>query len=116
MAVNEEALAFHQAVYDETRKIPEGKVTSYGHILKLIYRPQNSRQVGISLKNLDIANSDVPWWRVVNYKGIISPRESGIQPQIKKLQDEDITVMRYSDGSHGVDLEVHGWFPETEFD
>ncbi|KAJ3839891.1 hypothetical protein F5878DRAFT_614911 [Lentinula raphanica] len=41
---------FHSAVYDTVRLIPIGKVTSYGHIARLIGMPNYSRHVGQALK------------------------------------------------------------------
>ncbi|GAA5918554.1 hypothetical protein JCM8208_004046, partial [Rhodotorula glutinis] len=43
---------FNQAVYDCVRRIPEGKVTSYGRIAHLIGHPRHSRMVGAALKAL----------------------------------------------------------------
>ncbi|GMM34595.1 hypothetical protein DASC09_019200 [Saccharomycopsis crataegensis] len=116
---NEEAQAFHYAVYDEVKRIPFGKVTTYGHIAKLIFRPMNARQVGQSLKFLpreisqnDLYNIDnVPWWRVINAQGKISPRAEGMQRQEEMLRNEGVDV---EDGK--VSLVNNGWFPTTEFD
>lgn len=36
MARSEEAAAFFHAVYSAIQEIPSGKVTSYGHIAKLV--------------------------------------------------------------------------------
>jgi methylated-DNA-protein-cysteine methyltransferase-like protein len=80
----DEAQAFYNAVYSVVRLIPKGQVTTYGtsslnipltpgHVAKLIDRPRNSRQVGQALKYLQ--DDTVPWQRVVNHKGIISPRD-----------------------------------------
>lgn len=106
MARSDEAAAFFAAVYSAVQEIPYGKVTSYGHIAKLIgtrksfsflrHRPtiaathktayvrtlraaQRPRQVGVCLKHLPeddsvFNNDNVPWQRVINSKGIVSPR------------------------------------------
>lgn len=112
MARSDEAAAFFHAVYSAVQEIPHGKVTSYGHIAKLVgtraYHPahqpktvnsfsiimfhdaeqlltknqiaQRPRQVGVCLKHLShdagsrFNNTNVPWQRVVNSKGVISPR------------------------------------------
>lgn len=126
MARNEETEAFHYAVYDEVQKIPFGKVTSYSHIAKLIYRPQNPRQVGQLLKVLPKIEVDpelskpykfhtknVPWWRVVNAKGEISPR-SGEGPLLQKDLLHREGVQLNTGGC--VDLIEHGYFPQTDFD
>ncbi|KAB8290850.1 hypothetical protein EYC80_008487 [Monilinia laxa] len=44
--------AFTHAVYRATQEIPPGKVTTYGHIARLIGTPQRPRQVGTCLKHL----------------------------------------------------------------
>ncbi|KAK0706056.1 DNA binding methylated-DNA--cysteine S-methyltransferase [Lasiosphaeria miniovina] len=80
MARSDEAAAFFHAVYSAVQEIPHGKVTSYGHIAKLVGTPQRPRQVGVCLKHLpsDTAarfnHANVPWQRVINAKGVISPR------------------------------------------
>lgn len=103
MPRSDEAAAFFHAVYCAVQEIPYGKVTSYGHIAKLvgtrtflgtktqlyiylgIYKTkiltaQRPRQVGICMKHLShdpdarFNNDNVPWQRVINSKGIISPR------------------------------------------
>lgn len=54
-------------------KIPEGRVSTYGQIASLVGFPKHARQVGYALAALD-NNSSIPWHRVVNAKGKISPR------------------------------------------
>ncbi|KAH3666696.1 hypothetical protein WICMUC_005513 [Wickerhamomyces mucosus] len=120
MSRQDEARAFHYAVYDTVQQIPYGKVTSYGHIAKLIYKPKNSRHVGQALKYLSIEGpndypyhlNNVPWWRVINGAGAISPRdESSVQRQLQLLIEEGVVVV-----NNKVKLSEFGWFPETEFD
>lgn len=54
--------------------IPEGKVATYGQIARLVGRPRHARQIGYALAALP-EEHDVPWQRVVNTKGEISPRK-----------------------------------------
>jgi methylated-DNA-protein-cysteine methyltransferase related protein len=51
MARSDEAEAFFYAVYAAVQEIPHGKVTSYGHIAKLIGL-RESRPVKSSLTNI----------------------------------------------------------------
>ncbi|KAK6208467.1 hypothetical protein LQW54_006813 [Pestalotiopsis sp. IQ-011] len=94
MARSDEAAAFFASVYSAVQEIPPGKVTSYGHIAKLVgtlpiaenesltsdLKAQRPRQVGVCLKHLPhdqgarYNNVNVPWQRVINAKGVISPR------------------------------------------
>jgi methylated-DNA-protein-cysteine methyltransferase-like protein len=60
-------------IYDVVGRIPPGRVATYGQIAKLAGRPGHARQVGYALSALP-EDSDVPWHRVINAKGEISPR------------------------------------------
>jgi len=96
MPRTDEAEAFFYAVYSAIQEIPYGQVTSYAHIARLVgtrespyssilahsnmASAQRPRQVGVCLKHLssdtsqNFNNGNVPWQRVINSKGIISPR------------------------------------------
>jgi len=119
MPRTDEAEAFFHAVYSAIQEIPYGKVTSYGHIARLIGTPQRPRQVGVCLKHLssdptsNFHNGNVPWQRVINSKGQISPRghPSGAANQAQVLGGEGVTVNRGSLGEFTVDFSEYGWFP-----
>jgi methylated-DNA-protein-cysteine methyltransferase-like protein len=81
MPQSEEAAAWFAAVCEAVQQIPYGKVCTYGHIARLVGHPERPRQVGIVMKTLPDAASglqyhsgNVPWQRVINAKGGISPR------------------------------------------
>ncbi|KAF2487660.1 DNA binding methylated-DNA--cysteine S-methyltransferase [Neohortaea acidophila] len=83
MARSDEAEMWYTAVYKAIQQIPPGRVTSYGHIASLLGYPERPRQVGVCLKYLPdttdqpdarFNSSTVPWQRVINSKGTISPR------------------------------------------
>ncbi len=61
--------------YRIIEQIPEGRVATYGQIAALAGHPRHARQVGYALAALP-QNSDIPWFRVVNARGEISPRGS----------------------------------------
>jgi len=119
MPRTDEAEAFYHAVYTAIQEIPHGKVTSYGHIARLIGTPQRPRQVGVCLKHLptdttsQFNNTNVPWQRVISSKGLISPRghPSGAQNQAIVLRSEGVTVSTGNLGELMVDLGEYGWFP-----
>ncbi|ROT35119.1 DNA binding methylated-DNA--cysteine S-methyltransferase [Sodiomyces alkalinus F11] len=121
MPRSEEAQAFFHAVYLAVREIPRGKVTTYGHIAHLVGTPQRARQVGLCLKHLPSDpearfNSDnVPWQRVINSRGTISPRAvpEGTQAQATALRGEGVEVRTLALGELAVDFEVCGWFPDV---
>ncbi|SPQ27175.1 44ac9e50-92c8-40c0-9577-b1be8ae2d578 [Thermothielavioides terrestris] len=113
------AQAFFTAVYRAVQEIPPGKVTSYGHIARLVGTPQRPRQVGVCLKHLPsdpsarFNHTNVPWQRVINAKGVISPRSqpSGARNQAAALQAEGVTVTTGALGELMVDFAEFGWFP-----
>jgi methylated-DNA-protein-cysteine methyltransferase related protein len=75
--------------------IPKGKVATYGQIAKLAGMPKHARYVGYALKNLE-NNSDVPWHRVINSKGMLSLEkddEKGMSIQQQLLLAENIVVL-----------------------
>ncbi|KAE8452873.1 hypothetical protein EG329_013145 [Mollisiaceae sp. DMI_Dod_QoI] len=118
MPRTDEAEAFFYAVYSAIQEIPYGKVTSYGHIARLIGTPQRPRQVGICLKHLStdptasFHQNNVPWQRVINSAGKISPRHpSGAATQAQALRGEGVIVNTTSLGEYTVSLAEYGWFP-----
>jgi methylated-DNA-protein-cysteine methyltransferase-like protein len=64
--------SFKDRVINFVKKIPRGRVVSYGYVAAACGKPRAARQVGAILKLADISASKIPWWRVVNNRGIIS--------------------------------------------
>lgn len=62
-------------IYEMVRRIPRGKVATYGQIAGMIGRI-TPRMVGYAMAALR-GRTDVPWQRVINHKGEISPRAAG---------------------------------------
>jgi methylated-DNA-protein-cysteine methyltransferase-like protein len=69
---NKYNLNFFERVYNITRQIPSGKVTTYGAIAKYIGSPQSSRMVGWALNNTRFNEAFVPAHRVVNRNGMLT--------------------------------------------
>ncbi len=60
-------------IYAVVRRIPRGKVATYGQVARLAGFPRHARLVGYALHALT-DESRVPWQRVINARGEISPR------------------------------------------
>jgi methylated-DNA-protein-cysteine methyltransferase-like protein len=60
-------------IYALVRRIPRGRVATYGQIAELAGLPGQARQVGYALHALR-AGSRVPWHRVINAAGAVSLR------------------------------------------
>ncbi|HEY9721307.1 MAG TPA: MGMT family protein [Oscillatoriaceae cyanobacterium] len=98
---------FYEEVYRLVRQVPPGRVTTYGAIAALAGSPLARRAVGYALRNLP-PDSDVPWQRVINAQGKVSPRSlEGPEPlrQRHLLEREGIDF----DAQDRVDLRRFGW-------
>ena len=62
-------------IYEVVRRIPAGKVATYGQVATLAGARGHARQVGYALHDLP-DGADVPWHRVINARGQISVRSS----------------------------------------
>jgi methylated-DNA-protein-cysteine methyltransferase-like protein len=90
---------FYEQVYAVVRRVPPGKVTSYGRVAQMLGRPNAARAVGYALSALkdqseDDTTADVPWQRVVNSQGRISikNREHSARQQAELLRNEGVEV------------------------
>lgn len=95
-------------IYQVVCQIPKGRVATYGQIARLINRPRGARQVGYALAALK-NDSQVPWHRVVNAQGEISPRKTGGYDELQQILLEDEGVI-FGD-SHQIDLSRFLWHP-----
>ena len=79
----------YQRIYAAVRRIPPGRVATYGQIAALAGLPGHARQVGYALHALK-SGSGVPWHRVINAQGMISLRTEfgGHQIQREMLEEE----------------------------
>ena len=64
---------FYEAVYDLVAQIPKGRVMTYGQIAALLGKPSGARAVGYALRHTP-PDRRIPWQRVMNSQGRISPR------------------------------------------
>ena len=99
------AASSYERIYAVVRRIPRGRVSSYGEVAQLAGLGRGARQVGYALHALsDLAG--VPWHRVVNARGEVSPRASGFEvPQRRLLEREGVRF----DARGRIDLAAFGW-------
>ena len=70
-------------IYNAIRRVPRGRVVTYGQIAATVGLPRHARLVGRALRSLP-EHSDVPWHRVVNASGHVSHRPSD-SDQLQRL-------------------------------
>lgn len=98
-------------------RIPRGRVATYGQIARLAGLSRGARTAGWALHALPdgmrIDGRPVPWHRVINAGGRISPRsgegeEFSILRQGTRLRREGVRVT----GQGRIDLKRYGWSGE----
>ncbi|WP_217705273.1 MGMT family protein [Peristeroidobacter soli] len=92
------------------KKIPRGKVCTYGGVADVAGLPRRARLVGTVLRQTP-ASRGVPWFRVINASGRISfPAGSdGYARQRKHLENEGVDFV-----GGRVNLDVYGWPPHEK--
>ena len=96
-------------IYAVVQQIPEGCVATYGDIAKLAGLPRHARLVGYALHALP-ANTEVPWYRVVNSQGQLSLGKlspAGAAEQYERLISEGVTFTPQG----RVQLKPYRWQP-----
>jgi methylated-DNA-protein-cysteine methyltransferase-like protein len=87
------------------RQIPAGEVATYGQVAEIV-GGCTARMVGYAMAALPF-DTDVPWQRVINRQGKISPRASGSGSALQRqlLEAEGI----HFDADSRVDFGAVGW-------
>ena len=97
--------------YDIVRRIPRGRVATYGQVAHLAGLPGRARQVGYAMSAVP-DHSDIPWHRVINARGEVSRRSGGSafeRIQRALLEAEGIAF----DAQDRVSLPQFRWDPPT---
>ncbi len=102
--------SFFRRVINVIKRIPRGKVATYGQIAALAGNPRGARQVAWVLHSAS-DKEELPWQRVINSAGTISlPRYGGYELQKALLVKEKIKF----DGNDGIDLARFQWRPKSK--
>ena len=85
---------FFEKVYEVAKKIPFGRVTSYGAIAKYLGATRSARMVGWAM-NASHNNQEIPAHRVVNRKGLLTGKHhfDGTNLMQQLLESEGIQVV-----------------------
>ena len=103
--------ALVKLVWATVKRIPRGRVATYGQIAALAGMPRHARQAGYALAALP-ANLKIPWHRVINAQGRISLRlkhwDSGSDELQRILLEAEGVIF---DSSGRIDLKRFRWEP-----
>jgi len=101
---------YYEQVWTLARQIPYARVATYGQIAKMLDKPADvsaddykmyaARWVGLAMA---ACPDDVPWQRVINSQGKISPRAEAAK-QIQLLQSEGVLFV-----NEKIDLHEYQW-------
>lgn len=107
---------FHHQVWALVRQIPPGKVCTYGQIAALISPPPDMDQKSYLAFSprwvggaMAACPQDVPWQRVINSQGKVSPRP-GSEHQRELLEAEGVVF----DEHDRVNLKAYAWEGEPK--
>lgn len=87
----------YKRIYRMVKRIPRGRVATYGQIATLAGLDGHARQVGYALHSLP-DRSDIPWHRVINAKGEVSPRSASDSHELQRMLLEEEGVVFSMDG------------------
>lgn len=93
-------------IYKAVRRVPRGRVATYGTIATLAGLDGHARQVGYALHAVP-DEVKVPWHRIVNAKGEISPRSAGDSHELQRLLLEEEGVEFSLRGT--IEMKRFGW-------
>jgi len=86
--------SFFQRVYQVTKMVPQGRVTSYGAIARYLGAPGSARMVGWALNNCHAQDDFIPAHRVVNRNGYLTGKHHFHGPDVMQelLESEGVRV------------------------
>ena len=106
-------IRLYRSIYAVARRIPRGRVATYGQVAELAGIPGGARVAGAAMK-ISKPGDRLPWQRVIGKAGklrgriaIHDPVGAAVQRQL--LEDEGVSV-----GDSGlIALDRYGWLPAT---
>ncbi len=101
---------YRERVFEIVRRIPPGRVMTYGQLAEILGEGYTARTVGFVMHAAD--EETTPWQRVINSQGACSTGRVILPPdkQQRMLEAEGITF----DARGRCDLGRYRWIPEEE--
>jgi methylated-DNA-protein-cysteine methyltransferase-like protein len=100
-----ENVSVYERIYAVVRQIPLGRVATYGQIAEIV-GGCTARMAGYAMAALPF-DTDVPWQRVINAQGKVSPRSGGQGGALQRQALEKEGVIFDAQGR--VDFDQVGW-------
>ena len=103
--------SIRQRIYAVVRRVPRGKVATYGQIAEIAGLEGHARQVGYAMAALH-SGSALPWHRIINAEGRVSMRSAGAGSTIVQQQLLEREGIVFNDGGR-VSLTRYRWKPRA---
>lgn len=98
---------YRDLIYEIVKCIPSGKVATYGQIARMVRRC-TARMVGFAMASTP-ENENIPWQRVINSQGKISPHGAGFGSALQRQLLEEEGVIFNEENI--IDFDQFGWKP-----
>ena len=103
---------FFEKVYEVTRLIPYGRVTSYGAIARFLGTGQSARMIGWALNSGNSESDFIPAHRVVNRNGLLTGKHHfGNSSTMRQLLENEGIII---EDDQIVNFSEKFWDPMTE--
>ena len=101
--------SYREQVYKLVRKIPRGRVMTYGQIAEILGDGYTARTVGFAMHGSD---DDTPWHRVINARGACSTGRI-VLPEDKQQRMLEAEGVKFDDRGR-CSLQQYVWIPEEQ--
>lgn len=105
--VNVDSPRYRERVFEIVRRIPPGRVMTYGQLAELLGEGYTARTVGFVMHTAEDAD---PWHRVINAQGACSTGKV-LLPQDKQQRMLEAEGVVFNERGR-CDLALHRWTPE----
>ena len=102
---------FYLRVFDIVKLIPQGKITTYGHIARSLGAARSSRLVGYAMNMSHNHDPNIPAHRVVNRNGMLTGKMHFNTPdEMQELLEKEGMVI---ENNCIKDFKAHLWDPAS---
>ena len=92
---------FYDHIYEVVRLVPEGRVTTYGHIARCLGSGRSARIVGYAMNQCHHVRPKVPAHRVVNRNGLLTGKMHFASPtEMQNLLEAEGVVVQNDQVQH----------------
>lgn len=101
--------ARREQIYAVVRRVPRGRVATYGEVAELAGLPSGHRQVASAMRGCP---EELPWHRILGKQDMRRARIAILDPDLAQHQRRILSAegVKFDEGGY-VRLRDHGWLP-----